>query len=83
MTICACGNAPSVDPRWNLACCFECGAVYTNLVFPASWELVERVLLSRARMSERNSLPGETLSSLSAENEAHGDDVPAFVEVVS
>ena len=31
---CSCGDYPLVDPRWNLACCFNCGLVYTDLDLP-------------------------------------------------
>jgi len=31
LVFCGCGNYPSVDPGWRLACCFECGAIYENL----------------------------------------------------
>lgn len=31
---CSCGNAPAVDPEWRLACCYECGLIYTDVTLP-------------------------------------------------
>lgn len=72
---CGCGNAPSVSVEWDLACCFECGAIYRGLVFPAEREAIERVLVMRQRR-HRNWKPAESLADLIAQNIAHGDGVP-------
>ena len=44
---CVCGNAPSVHPDWRTARCFECGAVYTDLVIPADRAGIEAALRPR------------------------------------
>ncbi len=44
VVMCPCGNAPSASPEWALACCFECGAVYEAVTFPADREAVEAAL---------------------------------------
>lgn len=71
---CACGNAPSVSVEWDLACCFECGAIYRDLAFPPNRSAIEAVLLKRPRQA-RN-WTDETVAQLAAENRAHGDEVP-------
>lgn len=72
---CACNNAPSVSKEWNLACCFECGAIYRDLECPVDREQIEAVLLKRVRRA-RNWAPPETLADLIAQNIANGDEVP-------
>lgn len=69
---CVCGNAPSVDPEWRLACCLECGAVFEQVAVPADYQAIEAVLLLRPAMRNQNWLPTETLDDLRAENAAHG-----------
>jgi hypothetical protein len=77
----ACGNAPAYDPDWQLACCFECGAIYQNLPPPTDWDLAEQVLLSRAAMATRNWWPGDvtqgnpTVATLVIENGERADPV--------
>jgi hypothetical protein len=44
---CACGNRPSVDPNWRLACCFQCGAIYEGLEMPP--DEVVRLLTLRVK----------------------------------
>lgn len=44
---CDCGNAPSADPDWMLALCFECGAVYEQVAFPGNRAEIEAKLLAR------------------------------------
>ena len=72
---CACKNAPSVSIEWDLACCFECGAIYRSLPFPPDRAAIESVLLQRIRRA-RNWTPAETLADLIAQNLANGDEVP-------
>jgi len=75
--LCPCGNAPAVDPEWRLAACFECGAIYHGIDVPKEWRNMERVLVARPKMAHRNAVaPPESVDSLVAENEAHGDPVP-------
>lgn len=72
---CACGNAPSVSFEWDLACCWECGAIYRNLPCPREKARIELVLTQRDRRG-RNWDLAETLSALIDENITHGDRVP-------
>jgi hypothetical protein len=39
---CNCGCGALVDAQWEMACCFECGAIYrsANLVFPSREDLL-------------------------------------------
>ncbi|MGE0464598.1 MAG: hypothetical protein AB7Q16_24790 [Vicinamibacterales bacterium] len=70
---CACGNCPAVAPEWEgLACCYECGAVYTGLVLPPEADEIERLLVARPRLGNRNWVPGEPLELLRLENRMHG-----------
>lgn len=68
---CACGNYPSVHPEWRLACCFECGAIYEDLVITAEAIEVARLLARRPSVANRGWL-GESLDTIRAENLAHG-----------
>lgn len=70
--LCDCGNAPSVEPSWKLACCFECGAMYEDVVIPDEWREIEATLLARPLMATRNWLPGETVDELLSETSEHG-----------
>lgn len=72
---CGCGNAPSVSVAWDLACCFECGAIYRGLSFPPDRAQIERVLVARKRQ-HRNWEAPETLADLIADNVANGNEVP-------
>ena len=68
----SCGNYPSYDAEWGLACCFTCGAIYRQAP-PEDWLEIERVLINRPNPASRHMLPGQTLDELRAENRAHGD----------
>jgi len=77
--MCPCMNAPSADPDWRVACCFECGAIYTQLEFPENElrQRAERVLLFRGYEHQRNWNPRiETLNALVIENLQNGDAIP-------
>lgn len=52
VVMCCCGNAPSASPEWSLACCFECGLIYRDIVFPRDREAVEQAMLAQP-MHER------------------------------
>lgn len=69
---CVCGNAPSVAPEWRLALCFECGAVYEDLVLPDAQPDITAALLERPSPSQRHWTPGETADDLRAENRRNG-----------
>jgi len=73
---CACGNAPSVSVAWDLACCFECGAIYRHLAFPPDRVAIEHVLLARTRQDRNWDSQTETLADLIAQNITRGDEVP-------
>lgn len=71
---CLCGNAPSVDPEWRMALCFECGAQYEGLDIPEEHREIAALLLRRPNVSNRHWSPPETVADLEAENRAHGVD---------
>jgi hypothetical protein len=64
---CVCGNAPSVDPDWELACCCECGAIYEHVVMPPHWQDIEAALLLRPSILNHGWSPTETVADLHAE----------------
>ena len=72
---CGCGNSPATDPAWRVAYCFECGARYTQVIFPVGLEAIEAVLLARQRRGAMNWEAPETLDDLRRENVAHGIEV--------
>lgn len=53
----ACANWPSYAPAWQLACCFECGAIYDGLAVAGDVLAIEADLLARPTMAERNWSP--------------------------
>lgn len=61
--VCTCGNAPSVHPAWQLACCYECGRVYTNLTMPGIATEVQAVLVEQP-MKRRHWTPDQSLADL-------------------
>jgi hypothetical protein len=67
LVACPCGNCPSVDPGWRLACCFECGAIYDNLVMPSDAAAIQAALLERPHPALRAWRPGETAEDLRAQ----------------
>jgi hypothetical protein len=69
---CDCGNGPSADRTWQLACCFECGAVYEVVVFPDDVAEIERLLLARPKVGTRHWRQTETTADLARENAQHG-----------
>ena len=69
---CPCGNAPSADPGWRLACCFECGAIYADLAFPLEIAWIEALLLARPAQQNRHWFPHESVADLARENTEHG-----------
>lgn len=64
----ACQSGCATDPRWGVACCFGCGAEYTQVVFPVEVASIERVLLERPAQFTRNWQRPETVAALQAEN---------------
>lgn len=73
VVVCGCGNAPSYDPDWRMACCLECGAIYLKVDPPADWEEKERVVMARPVMGTRHARPDESLAELIRQNMERGD----------
>jgi len=69
---CACGNAPSASPEWNVARCLECGATYRNIRWPKDFIIIESILLVRPRSAQRAWDESETVEDLRNENFYHG-----------
>lgn len=69
-----CGDAVSVDPIWRIGRCCWCGAVYSNVQFPADWQAIEEVLLRRPLQKTQNWQSSETVADLIQENIDHGVD---------
>lgn len=72
LVMCGCGNAPSAHPGWDVARCFECGAVYSAIGWPADKEAIAAELVLRPHPKNRAWYPGETVAALAAENILHG-----------
>lgn len=68
---CDCGNGVSTDPEWKMGCCFGCGAVHVNVIFPEDHAEIERLLVARPQKN-RHWVPGETLEQVRADNAANG-----------
>lgn len=66
---CRCGIY--THPEWRLACCGNCGAVYTGVEFPANIEGITRLLLVRNSREHQNWEPGESMVQLRFENVLH------------
>ena len=70
--VCDCGNAPSADPAWVMALCFECGKEWApTFPLPTTLDAIEAVLVQRP-IQNRNWLPEQTVEDLQAENDAAG-----------
>lgn len=91
LVTCECGNAPMTDPdpAWRVARCFECGNVYTAVVFPADYAAIEAALVKRPALAMRHStdLVGGarvpmTVAAIDAENARLGVDVKAVAHGV-
>lgn len=68
---CECGAGNATDPEWVLACCFGCGAIHRNILFPPDRErsAIEALLLARLRPRDRHWLPGESVGDLTHQND--------------
>ena len=69
---CQCTGAGLTSRTMNISCCFDCGAVYTTIIFPRHAKKIEDVLLKRPDLATRNWAQGESLELLLADNKAHG-----------
>lgn len=75
ITCTKCGEPPCTDPDWGVSCCFYCGAIHTNIVFPDNYREIEALLVKRHVPHQRNWAPPETLEDLINEQIAAGDPV--------
>lgn len=75
MLPCSCGEHPIYSPEWQVACCFNCGAMYDGVPPPQDLQEIERILLLRPRMKNRNWDSSETVAMLLDENLQHGDPI--------
>ena len=67
-----CGNGMLTHKEWKLAACDECGAIYTDVRFPAKAADIETVLLHRPHRMTQNWFPHESVKDLIRENRANG-----------
>lgn len=68
----ACKSGMLTHPEWRLACCGECGAIYSRITFPVMASAIEHVLCRRPQRSTQNWFPTETVNDLLRENREHG-----------
>lgn len=68
---CDCNCPNSTSPEWGIACCFGCGDVRTNIVFPPDWEAIEALLVHRPQ-KDRRWWPDQTLDQVREHNIAKG-----------
>ena len=71
---CICNGAGLTSRSLKVSCCFDCGRVYTRIVFPRNAKKIEEELLKRRDQSNRN-WHGESLQVLMAETAKHSDIV--------
>jgi hypothetical protein len=84
----ACRGANDVIPDEPIYLCSSCGwpgvfrpgaeyvpAHFAQVLFPADRAEIERILLKRKLIRNRNWSPGETIEKLAEENQGHGEDV--------
>lgn len=65
-----CNSGIMTDPLWTEARCFDCGAVFHDVVWPKDRETIEELLLLRP-VSNQNWKATETVSELAAQNIEH------------
>lgn len=66
-----CRGGVSCGPAWEIACCFECGAVCDQIVYPENANELEATLLARPGLYTRNWHPAESHEDLVLENLDH------------
>lgn len=69
---CVCGAGIATHPDWPAAPCVDCGAVYTNIVYPANRGRIEQLLSARPRQRNRFWYPTDRLEDLIALNVKYG-----------
>ncbi len=66
-----CNGAGLTSRTIKVACCFDCGSVYTTVSFPRNAKKIEDVLLRRTDEASRN-WTTESIKELLEENKIHG-----------
>ena len=66
---CICNGGGLTSRSLKVSCCFDCGRMYTSVIFPTQRKQIEEVLLSRKEKETRNWIPGESVKSLRTESE--------------
>ncbi len=69
---CPCGGGVAVEPEFDKAACFGCGAVYSSIRFPRHRDQIEAELLKRPKRANRNWTPDESPDDLRSQNAARG-----------
>jgi hypothetical protein len=64
---CVCNGAGLTSPEFGVTCCFDCGRVYTSVVFPGNRGNIEKLLVLRKEKERRNWNRGESLADIEAE----------------
>lgn len=63
-----CNNGIPVSPDWSIAGCRACGRVYSAVVFPSEFHIIEALLHERD-FEHQQWKPGESVKALRDENE--------------
>jgi len=71
---CTCNGAGLTSRSFGVACCFDCGRVYTEIVFPENVLAIELLLIGRMDPTQRNWNIGETVELLEKDNMAFGEN---------
>lgn len=72
LVVCSCANAPSASVEWDVARCFDCGAVFRHMVWPEDSTDIALTLRARPEPHTRNWRAPETLDDLKDENRERG-----------
>lgn len=65
-----CNGAGLTSRTMKVSCCFDCGSVFTHVVFPKQAKKIETALLKRSDMASRN-WTTESVETLMKENKSH------------
>lgn len=76
---CECGAGNATSPELGFACCFSCGAIHHNVVFPEDHALIEALLVARPHVMKRGWDVGQTVVAMIAENVSVAAEVPDHV----
>jgi hypothetical protein len=69
---CECNGAGLTSRDFGITCCFDCGRVYTEIIFPDNAQIIELLLLDRRDQNRRNWNIGESIELLKKDNSDHG-----------